>query len=121
MGLKVKDAAELLEGVLMGGVEAVAEVEVHAGYASDLLSDVMANALEGSVWVTCQTHSNIVAVATLVGIPLIVVAGGLTPEAETVARAEEKGVALVTTRLSAFEAVGRLYSRGVRGATRRDA
>lgn len=120
MGLKVKDAAQSLGGVLLGGSRAAAEVEVQVGYASDLLSDVMANALEGSVWVTSQTHSNIVAVATLVGIPVVVIAGGFTPDAETVARAEEKGVALVTTRLSAFEAVGRLYSSGVRGATRRD-
>lgn len=112
---------ELLGGVLVGGAEAAAEVEVQAGYASDLLSDVMANALEGSVWVTCQTHPNIVAVAALVGIPLIVVAGGFEPEAETVAKAQEKGLALIATRLSAFEAVGRLYSSGVGGATRRDA
>ncbi len=36
--------------------------EVSSGYVSDLLSDVMANAKAGDLWVTMQTHQNIVAV-----------------------------------------------------------
>jgi len=35
--------------------------EVAGGYASDLLSDVIANSKPGSVWVTMQVHVNIVA------------------------------------------------------------
>jgi len=39
--------------------------ECSGGYVSDLLSDVMANAKAGDLWVTLQTHQNIVAVASL--------------------------------------------------------
>ena len=53
LDLKVRSAAKLLD------------VEVRGGYASDLLSDVIANAEEGYVWVTLQTHVNIVAVAAM--------------------------------------------------------
>jgi hypothetical protein len=33
--------------------------EVKSGYVSDLLSDVIANIDEGSVWITIQRHINI--------------------------------------------------------------
>jgi len=39
--------------------------EVRGGYVSDLLSDVIAGAKEGDLWVTLQLHQNIVAVAFL--------------------------------------------------------
>ena len=39
--------------------------EVTGGYASDLLSDVIAHSRKGNVWITIQTHPNIVAVATM--------------------------------------------------------
>jgi len=41
------------------------EREVTGGYASDLLSCVMAGAKAGNVWVTLQAHPNVVAVASL--------------------------------------------------------
>jgi len=41
------------------------EREVSGGYASDLLSDVIAHATTDCLWVTLQIHQNIVAVASL--------------------------------------------------------
>jgi hypothetical protein len=35
------------------------DVEVSGGYASDMLSDVLANAQPGSLWVTLQVHQNV--------------------------------------------------------------
>ena len=39
--------------------------EIKGGYTSDLLSDVMGNAREGNIWITLQTHKNIMAIASL--------------------------------------------------------
>ena len=39
--------------------------EVVGGYVGDLLSDVMAGATEGQIWITRQIHPNIIAVAAL--------------------------------------------------------
>ena len=66
---------------------------------SDLLSDVMANAQDGDVWVTLQKHVNIVAVAQLKNLAAIVVVNGREPDADTRARAAEHGVAIVVTPL----------------------
>lgn len=91
------------------------EREVKGGYASDLLSDVMANSQEGDVWVTIQAHPNIVAVATLRDLAGIILANGRQPDAETLQRAEEETVPLLCTSLPTFEVVGRLYRLGIHG------
>ena len=43
------------------------------GYASDLLSCVMAGAGENGIWVTLQAHANIVAVAALIGLSAVII------------------------------------------------
>jgi len=91
--------------------------EVRGGYASDLLSDVMAHAQDGDVWITMQKHVNIVAVAQLKNLAAVVVVNGREPDAETRARALEHGVAIVVTPLAAFDTAGRLYELGLRGRT----
>jgi len=91
--------------------------EVRGGYASDLLSDVMAHAQDGDAWVTLQKHLNIVAVAQLKNLAAVVVVNGREPDAETRARALEHGVAIVVTPLPAFDVAGRLYQLGLRGRT----
>ena len=90
-------------------------VEVTSGYASDMLSCVMAKAQEGTVWVTVQTHSNIVAVASLLNLAGIIVTEGMTLDATTVEKANEEGVPILTTGLTAFTVVGRLFKLGVPG------
>ena len=91
--------------------------EVTGGYASDLLSAVMANAVEGNVWVTCHAHPNIVAVALLVKLSAIILVAGRQPEDETAEKAEQEGVPILVSSLPAFELVGRLHAVGVAGAT----
>ena len=54
------------------------EHEVTGGYASDLLSDVMANSKPGNIWITIQIHPNIIAVATLKELTGIIISNGRT-------------------------------------------
>jgi hypothetical protein len=89
--------------------------EVTGGYASDLLSCVMAQAQEDQVWVTLQSHPNIVAVASLVNLAGIIITEGMKPDAATIEKAEEQGVPILTTELTTFTVVGRLFELGVRG------
>ena len=49
------------------------DADIRSGYTSDLLSDVMGNALDDSVLVTIQAHKNTIAVATLVGMAAVVI------------------------------------------------
>jgi serine kinase of HPr protein (carbohydrate metabolism regulator) len=83
---------------------------VTGGYASDLLSDVMGNASEGQVWVTLQTHKNVMAVASLKDLAAVVLVKGLEPDPDMAKLAEEEGVPVLTTEKPAFEMVGEIYS-----------
>jgi len=94
--------------------------EVTGGYASDLLSDVIANGREGNVWVTLQIHQNIVAVACMKDLAGIILVSGREPEEDTVEKAEAESIPVMVSRLPAFELVGRLYGLGVRGARAED-
>ena len=62
--MKVSDLVKELNLTVFCG-EAGLDAEISGGYTSDLLSDVMGHIDEGMLWVTMQTHQNIVAVATL--------------------------------------------------------
>ncbi len=84
--------------------------EVTGAYVSDLLSDVMANSKEGNLWVTLQVHPNIVAVATLKDLSGIILVNGRQPAEETLKKAEEEQIPLMTTGLPTFQLVGKLYN-----------
>ena len=83
--------------------------EVLGGYASDLLSDVIANAKKGDIWVTLQIHQNIVGVAALNELSGIILVNGRAPEKETLEKAEAENIPILGTDLPAFEVVGKLY------------
>ena len=89
--------------------------EVTGGYASDLLSCVMARARAGNVWVTLQTHANIVAVASLLGLAGIIVTEVTKLEAATIEKAEEKHIPILTTPLTTFTVVSKLAALGIQG------
>ncbi len=89
--------------------------EVTGGYAGDLLSDVIAHSRKGNVWLTIQTHPNIVAVASMKELTGIILVGGREPDPETLRKAEEESIPLLVSRLFAFELAGRLYRRGITG------
>ncbi|MDH3683960.1 MAG: DRTGG domain-containing protein [Acidimicrobiia bacterium] len=87
--------------------------EVTGGYVSDLISDVLAHAGEGAVWVTLQRHQNIVAAASMKELAGIVLVSGREPEDETLAKARLENIPLLVSRLPAFELVGRLWDLGI--------
>ena len=87
--------------------------EVKGGYCGDLLSDVMAKAPIGCVWLTVQGHLNIVAVAVLREMAAIVITGGRQPDAETVQKADQERLPIFIWPHSAFDLAGRLYALGV--------
>ena len=89
--------------------------EIKGGYASDLLSDVMANTKAGDIWVTLQGHPNIVAVAKLKELAGIIIVNRRTLEEETLNKAKAENIIILTSNLPAFELIGRLYESGISG------
>ena len=85
------------------------EHEVTGGYASDLLSDVIANSNPGNIWLTIQIHPNIIAVAELKELTGIIISNGREPEKETIAKAEQEKIPILTSSLPTYELAGKLY------------
>ena len=113
--LKLTDLVEKLQLEIRTGANRL-DVAVNRGYASDLMSDVMANATEGDVWVTLQTHQNIVAVAVMKALAGIILVSGREPEEETLRKAEAEEVPILISKMPAFELVGRLFELGLSGS-----
>ena len=86
---------------------------LQGGYCGDLLSDVMANAPIGCVWLTIQGHQNIVAVAVLREMAAIIITGGQTPDEETLQKAKQEEIPILLWPHAAYKLAGRLYALGV--------
>ncbi len=74
------------------------------GYTSDLLSDVLANCDEDSVFMTIQAHKNTVAVASIVGVEAIILCNDRPIPPEMISAAEEAEIALFVTEMTQYEA-----------------
>jgi len=85
------------------------DTEVSGGYTSDLLSDVIANSNERNLWITLQTHQNIIAVAKLKELSGIIIINNRQPAEETLKKAKEENIPLLTSSETAFEISGKLY------------
>ena len=80
-----------------------------------MLSDVIGNAGEGQVWITLQTHQNIIAVASLKDLAAIIVVKGAVPEPDTILKADIEGIPVLSTALDTFTVAGRLFELLGRG------
>ena len=122
--MRLQDMANVLEleeltpsgGGTVDGAAAAGAADITRGYASDLLSDVLANAPEGGVLITLQVHLNVIAVASHAGLRAVIFTCGRRPEDDVIARAAEEGLTLYGTKADTFELAGRLYNLGLRGS-----
>jgi hypothetical protein len=112
--MKLSEIAEKLQLSLRSGQDHL-DVEVARGYASDLMSDVLANADSGDLWITLQTHQNIVAVSVMKSLAGVILVNGREPMADTLEKAVAEGMPIMVSDLPAFELIGRLYKLGIRG------
>jgi len=110
--MKLKEIIKKLELKVLCCQDLLDE-EVSGGYASDLLSNVIAHTKKGDVWVTMQSHVNIVAVGVLKELAAIIITQGREPDAETIKKATGEKVPLLLTQHSTFQVVGNLYEMGV--------
>ncbi len=112
--MKVSEIVQRAEFEVKTGADHL-DTEVTGGYAGDLLSGVMASAKQGNIWVTWHVHPNIVAVAIVAKLAAIILVSGRQPEQETALKAEEEGLPILVSNLSAFETIGKLHGMGLSG------
>lgn len=108
--MKLKDIIEKLSLKVLTDFE---DNDITGVYISDMLSDVMSKAQSGNLWVTIQTHKNIIAAANLIEISAVIISHGTNVPAETIELANRYKVVLLSTVDSTFVLGGKLYQAGI--------
>ncbi|MCL2291446.1 MAG: DRTGG domain-containing protein [Bacteroidetes bacterium] len=106
--MTVKQLVEKLNLTVFSGQENL-DVEITGGYASDLLSDVMGFAKEGEVWITLQTHKNVIAIASLKELAAVVLVKNFQPDEDMLQQAIREEIPVLGTSEETFETVGKIY------------
>lgn len=114
--MKLEEIINQLNLEILTDSKSFSEIEVTSGYCSDLLSCVMTGAEPSGVWITLMAHSNIVAVAALLDLSAIIITEGAQPDPETIQKANEKEVIMLSSPHPNFHIVGKLWEMGLRAS-----
>jgi predicted transcriptional regulator len=106
--MRISDIVKSLDLRVVSGEGGITN-EISGGYVSDLLSDVIGNAKEGQVWITLQTHQNIIAVASLKDLSAIIIVRDSAPDEDTAEKSNSENIPVLVTSLDTFTIAGRLF------------
>ena len=109
--MTISEIIDVLEAEIVGG--GTLEKVIHRACACDLLSEVLRCMSKDSILLTNLTHVQTVHVADMVDALAICYMRSKKPRDDTVNLAREKGIVLLSTKLSTYEASGRLYQSGL--------
>ena len=109
----ISEIRDILEAEIVVGDEL--EKVLDSACACDLLSDVLRCTNKDSILLTNLTHLQTVRVADMVDASAICFMRGRKPQKDTIELAGKKGIVLLSTKLTTYEASGRLYQKGFSG------
>lgn len=89
------------------------EINVDGVYIGDLLSLVISKGNKDNIWITIQTHLNIIAVASLIELSAIIVVEGMEIDEDTINKARNLNIPLYRTSQGAYEVACKLNNLGV--------
>lgn len=118
--MKVCEVKRLLDAELLCGQDKL-DYEIISACGSDLMSDVLAHVKDKTVLLTGLTNSHVVRTAEMLDVSLIVFVRGKNPSEEILDMAVERGIAILRSNYTLFDACGILYSAGLKGGSARDA
>ncbi|MBS4535955.1 serine kinase [Clostridium sp. D2Q-14] len=110
--MKISQIIKELDLELISGEKGL-DNETNGVYSGDLLSVVMASAKEKQIWLTVQTHINIVAIASLIDISAILIVEGMEVEEDTIEKSNELGIPIIRTNKTTYEISIELYKLGI--------
>ena len=91
--------------------------EITSAFCSDLMSDVLAFVNENTVLITGLTNPHVIRTSEMLDLKCIVFVRGKVPGEDVIEEAEELGITVLSTEMTAFTSCGMLYEAGLRGLT----
>lgn len=111
--MKATEIMELLDGRLLCGE--LPEEEIMAACGSDMMSDVLAFPKERMVLLTGLTNTHVVRTCEMLDVMMIVFVRGKIPGNDVLDMAMDRGMTVIATSCTLYEASGRLYKNGLAG------
>jgi predicted transcriptional regulator len=99
--------------VLLGGDQL--DLELNSAFCSDLMSDVLAFVNEDTVLITGLMNPHVIRTSEMLDLKCLVFARGKVPTDDILEGADELGMVVLHTKMTAFTACGLLYEAGLRG------
>lgn len=110
--MKIKEIAQLLDAKIVGG-EGMADVDVKAGFASDLMSDVLTLEINNFLLITGLANLQTIRTAEMSDISYILFVRNKKATDEMIELANENDIVIIECPFSLFKACGILYQNGL--------
>jgi len=102
--------SEIIKKCSLKAVVFCSDSNIKTGYTGDLMSDVIANSTNNSVWITIQSHKNSIAVALIKDISAIIFTNNVPISPEVAKKAKEENISILSTSKDSFTISGEIYS-----------
>ena len=112
--MTIQDMVRILNARVLLGEDKL-DTPVYTACCSDLMSDVLAFVDEKTVLITGLTNPHVVRTSEMLDLKCLVFVRGKVPTQDILDSADEQGLVVITTKLTAFSACGMLYQEGLRG------
>lgn len=110
--MTIREIAERIDAVVYAEPDQMDE-DLTGAFGSDMMSDVLAFAEDRDVLLTGLLNPQIVRTAHMLDMSCIIVVRGKTATDEIKRLAAENEIALLETKLTMYEACGKLYEGGL--------
>lgn len=110
--MKLKQLKDVLQAKVLYGDDCM-DSEILMVCGSDLMSDVLAFIKADALLLTGLTNVQVVRTAEMAEVSAVCFVRGKKPPDETIKLAEQNNMPLLTTKMSMFEACGRLFKEGL--------
>jgi predicted transcriptional regulator len=121
MPLKLSEIKEILKAKVIFGEDQL-DIEVMAGAASDLMSDLLRGpAKTGVVVLSGLNNIQVIRTSVIAGVAAVVFVRGKEPDEDMEAHARKHELPLISTPFTMYTACGRLFGKGLRGVEQKTA
>ncbi len=96
------------------GTKADTDCQVPCAFASDLISDILMCTKEPTLLLTGLTNNQVVRLSDMIDVVAIVFVRGKRPLQDVIEMAEERGLPIISTRMTLYRSSGILFNAGLR-------
>jgi len=114
--VQIREIQAILAAEVFTGADKL-DLEVEAGFGSDLMSDVLAFARGRVVLLTGLTNNHVIHTAAMIDAAAVVFVRGKRPDQNLIDAAAGMELPLLGTRLLMYDSCGRLFQAGLKGCS----